>query len=690
MTLHFEYKLNCPKKKVSFHFEQILKMSFKCSLCKTNFSRKNDLQRHFNRKHLSSKNIINCFLCGLLFEDVLKLDEHYENIHKSSNYFEVKESAFKRNVIVYRYLYSKSKHISLGDSQNSFIKKEIKKVIYHEAAKKNIIKYSIILIADLKMLDNTNDIISKATIPFRSKTFTSVPLEKNRIRESIEIAMQEHTNKIEAFIQNGSNWIFDRPLAIDIEICGLNSLVMGCSEYSSIDLKLLRNRRHLVNVPSKKNQCLLYCIAEALYGKDILDKKSHRPLKKYVKKFNINGINFPTTLKDVRKFVSLNEVFNIKLNIIFLSENKIYPIESSIGNGKNVINLLIVPISKDNSSIHHFLLIKNLDKFLSKVYKNENGRNYYTDSFYCTNCLNKFYTKSNRDKHYQRCILNKAQIEKVPDERNNIIKFEKYENQFYENLVGYLDFESSLEKLGNKCETCNTLRCKCDYSYTRYENIQKPICFSFIIVDKNNKIVYEKNYSGKNAADVFLNDLLLQEKVWIKGKLNEIIKMNKLNEVEEIMHEISQSCYMCNKVFTVQDEKVHDHDHSTGCYISAAHRSCNLRRRRQKCLKIFMHSGSRYDFHFIVKSLAKREVKNLYILPYNMENFRMVKFNSFMLLDSLAFLPSSLSKLSEDLKLSKHDYPVLKNAKLVQTNGKFDTEKFEMSIQKGFFCYEYW
>ena len=664
-------------------------MPFTCCYCKSIFSRKANLKRHLARKHSTSKHIINCFLCGLIFDDITELNEHYENYHQPSDYFEIKESAFNKTLIVYRYLYNNSKHISLADSQNSFIKKEIKKVIYHEAAKKNIIKYSLILIANMQMLDNKNDIISSATIPFRSKTYTSVPLEKNRIKNSISICMEEHTNKIESFVQNGSNWVFNRPMAIDIEISGMNSLFMGSSEYCSIDLKLIPNNKHLTNVPSKNNQCFIYCIAEALYGKYVLNKKSHKSYKKFLKNFNTTGINFPTSMKDVRKFVVLNDSLDVKLNILFLSDKKIFPLESAIGKGKNVINLLIVPIELENTSIHHFVLIKNLDKFLSKVYKNDNG-NFYTDSFYCSNCLNKFSNKTKRDIHLNNCIQNRAQIEKVPNEQNNIIKFVKYENQFYENMVGFLDFECSLSKLGNKCNICNTIRCKCDYSYTRFENIQKPICFSFIIVGKNNQIIYEKNYSGENACDVFLNDLLNQEKAWIIQKLNENIKMKKLSEEEEIMYNLSQACYMCNKEFTLDDVKVHDHDHSTGYFISAAHNSCNLRRKKQKNLKIFMHSGSRYDFHFIVKSLAKKEIKNLYILPYNMENFRMVRFNSFMLLDSLAFLPSSLAKLAEDLKLSNHNYPIIKNSKLVQSNGNFDQEKFEMSVQKGFFCYEFW
>ena len=103
-----------------------------------------------------------------------------------------------------------------------------------------------------------------------------------------------------------------------------------------------------------------------------------------------------------------------------------------------------------------------------------------------------------------------------------------------------------------------------------------------------------------------------------------------------------------------------------------------------------MHNGSKYDFHFLVKSLAKRNLTNMYILPYNMENFRMIKFNSFMLVDSLAFLQSSLSQLSDELKASNHEYPIIRQSSIVKTAGKFDEEKFNMVLQKGFFPYEYW
>jgi hypothetical protein len=88
----------------------------------------------------------------------------------------------------------------LAEAQNSFIKNEIKKVFYHKTAKQNIIKYCISLRADMNMFDSKNELISRATIPFRSKTYTSALIEKSRIKKNIENAMLEHSEKVESFL----------------------------------------------------------------------------------------------------------------------------------------------------------------------------------------------------------------------------------------------------------------------------------------------------------------------------------------------------------------------------------------------------------------------------------------------------------------------------------------------------------
>jgi hypothetical protein len=118
---------------------------------------------------------------------------------------------------------------------------------------------------------------------------------------------------------------------------------------------------------------------------------------------------------------------------------------------------------------------------------------------------------------------------------------------------------------------------------------------------------------------------------------------------------------------------------------------CNLRRRKPSTLKIFVHNGSHYDFHFIVKALGKfqGEINSIKVLPFNGENFRTLSFNCFEFVDSLAFLQASLSELCSDLKDSGHSYDILKQTFLVKTNGKFDPKKYKMLLEKSFFPYEF-
>lgn len=670
------------------------KKYFKCKYCNSKFTLKRNLSKHFSIKHSGSDSVIKCFLCGQLFASQDLLDEHHQNFHEPSKYFEVRESALKRTVISYRYMYGNDTFLTPLEAQTDFIKNEIKKVLYFETGEKGIVKFSLIFIAELTMKDNSNNVIAKSIIPFRSKAYSAVPANKKQIKKNILNSMQEHLEKIDSFINNGSNWVFNRPIAIDIEVGRGNPIFTGANiKVGELNIKRLTNKKHLVNVPSKDNRCFLYCLVEHLFGNEIKNKKLEKSYAKYIKHFNIDGINFPVNIKDVKKFVKQNENLDIKINILYLSGKNVYPLECGIGEGSKKINLLSVPLDVCGKSTHHFLLITNIDKYLSKIYgKKEDGKpNYYEQAYYCANCFNKFSLKRLREKHEKMCSKQSGQIEKLPQkDKNDFIIFNKYENRFPQDLVAYLDFECELKKTGEICSSCTTIRCKCDMSYTRFETEQKPIVFSFVIINKEDEILCKKTFSGKNAGDYFLDYLLNEEDMWIKTYLNQNVAMRDLNDEELILYDSAETCYICEKIFTTDDVKVRDHDHTDGFFISAAHNSCNLKRKKQKELKIFMHNGSKYDFHFIVKSLAKKNVKNLYILPYNMENFRLVKFNSFVLVDSLSFLQSSLSQLSQELYDSGHDYPILKQSDIIKTNGYFDNDKFKMVLQKSFFPYEYW
>ena len=59
-------------------------------------------------------------------------------------------------------------------------------------------------------------------------------------------------------------------------------------------------------------------------------------------------------------------------------------------------------------------------------------------------------------------------------------------------------------------------------------------------------------------------------------------------------------------------QKVRDHCHYTGKYRGAAHSICNLCYKISKEIPLVFHNGSTYDYHFIIKQLA-REFKGYFL-----------------------------------------------------------------------------
>jgi len=56
-----------------------------------------------------------------------------------------------------------------------------------------------------------------------------------------------------------------------------------------------------------------------LYGSHIINKFSHEEYEKYTGSFNIRDINFPISIKHVKKFVKQNEKL-VKFYIVFIVE----------------------------------------------------------------------------------------------------------------------------------------------------------------------------------------------------------------------------------------------------------------------------------------------------------------------------------------------------------------------------------
>ena len=157
--------------------------------------------------------------------------------------------------------------------------------------------------------------------------------------------------------------------------------------------------------------------------------------------------------------------------------------------------------------------------------------------------------------------------------------------------------------------------------------------------------------------------------------------MLSLTTEEKIHYNKQKVCYICKKEFDNNDtiessslerkkqQKVRDHCHYTGKHRGAARNICNLRYKIPKEIPVVFHNGSTYDYHFIIKELAKEYEGNFECLGENTEKF--ITFSvpikkkidnkdleityNIKFIDSYRFMSSSLSKLVDNLSEGIHN-----------------------------------
>ena len=257
--------------------------------------------------------------------------------------------------------------------------------------------------------------------------------------------------------------------------------------------------------------------------------------------------------------------------------------------------------------------------------------------------------------------------------------------------------------------TCNKDNNK---SYTAAKVLHRPSGYSLLTscsFDKSeNKQTY---YRGRDCMKRFCEDL----KEHVTRITNyEMKPMDPLTEDEKESYENQQLCHICDEEFYTDSSKkmikVRDHCHDTGKYRGTAHSKCNLNYKIVQEIPVLFHNGSVYDYHFIIKYLARDFKGHFECLGENTEKYisftvpfkkvindeesndEEIKYR-IRISDSCRFMQDSLSNLVDnlsELKINKIDSDVLikrfYNTYRLSDN---DINKFKLLLRKGVYPYEY-
>ena len=437
--------------------------------------------------------------------------------------------------------------------------------------------------------------------------FISLKPDSNEIRvmhtksDNIEIMIGDDTDDViedffRSFLQRYEENLQNKMKGSELGFDGVNLLYYDFNKTSLIKggsytdpPKWIKNKKSTINSKNNDYKCFQYAVTIAL-NHDKINRHPPRVSKSkpFIDQYNWNDIDFPSTGKDWKKFELDNE--SIALNILYVPYNtkKIHIAYKSKHNLTQIILLMITYGEK-----WHYITVKSLSALLRGITSNHDGY------FYCLNCFHTYRTKNKLGKHKQICKSYDYCNVEMPNEDNNIIKYNQGEKSMKSSFVIYADLECLLEKI-------NTCYNNPEESSTTEINKHIPSGYSLFTHCSFDKTKNKLDcYRGEDCMKKFCKDLREHATKIIKYEKKKIIPLTRK---EEINYNKQKVCYICKKDFNKNDKKhykVKDHCHYTGKYRGAAHNICNLRYKVPKEIPVVFHNGSTYDYHFIIKELVK-------------------------------------------------------------------------------------
>ena len=503
--------------------------------------------------------------------------------------------------------------------------------------------------------------------------------------DTIEIYHEMISEILEAMLKveqaDGSGWVFMGVIRLILKIDKWDPLKAS----SYIDLPPeLKNKKALINMQNTDNKCFLWSVLRGLNPKDKKAGRIDEDLKSKENTLNMEGIEYPVSLKDIKRFEKQNPDISVSV-LGYSKDEKIYPLRRSKHAMKNKrkYNIILLLIKDGDNS--HYCLVKNESALLSSQVNKRKGKLYF-----CLNCLNGFDTPEKLENHKKYCEEEES-IKITMPPPNTFIEFKNFVHSEKAPFAIYADFESVLKPLDN----CNP---DPNRSYTKKYNKHEAVSFVYYIKSFNESVYKSKlrSYVREKEEDPDTTETFIK---WLEEDVKIIANlgnkpMDITPEVEEQFKQAS-NCWICGNLLNLED-RVRDHCHFTGRYRGAAHNRCNLQYSKPNNISVFFHNLTGYDSHLFIKKLNKT-MGTIDCIPNNEENYisfsKTIKTGEYVnkkgetkdknfkiiFKDSMKFLNTSIEALVNNLpedgfkNLEKYFKPY--QAKLLK--------------QKGFFPYEY-
>ena len=440
----------------------------------------------------------------------------------------------------------------------------------------------------------------------------------------------------------------------------------------------LARKKAIINPKDEDQECFKWAVIAATRWEEINNNPERiSKLKRFEKDFDWSGIEFPVSVKDIKKFEFRNQ---ISINLLAIEGEQIYICRKG-GNYERIINLMLIT----GNNRKHYVAIKSLSRLLSSQNTKHKGKEYF-----CVNCLQGFNEESSRDEHLDYCINNESVKVEMPHKKP-IVQYSDGQFQFKVPFIMYADFESILEPILGPENNPRISSMRginnhvpsgwCVRSEFAYGKVENPL----------------KLYRGEDCVKKFCDHVIGEARRLYQSFPEK--PMKPLTPKEMDRYKKSERCHICFKLFK-EDNLLYRISYYTGHYRGPAHTKCNLQYKIPSYIPIVFHDLSGYDVHLFMKELAASSTDGakMGVIAKNKEDY--ISFSikvegdkcidkngiekskeiKLRFIDSLKFMSSSLDSLVNNLACGGGKFLDSRSITRININCSFEKESIPTNI----------
>ena len=275
--------------------------------------------------------------------------------------------------------------------------------------------------------------------------------------------VHEVKGEIEAWSERGSGWIMDKILKAFINVARYQPMRGG--SYMPLPKKL-QNKKAIINVQNRDNQCLRWALRAALFPAPRGTQVSRTSSYPTEDGLNFTGIDFPTPVSQIDRLERQNHT--LAINVFGWEDGRVVVHRISEKGGEIPrINLMLI---KQGENTHYSFV-----KRLSSLLYDQNRHN--ENKHFCERCLYGYSRRDLLERHKPECkgLLKSPTRTEMPKAGENKMAFQNFYKQMKAPYTVYADFECTVRKI----HTCKRDNKK---SFTVKTEKHEPCGFSYVVV----------------------------------------------------------------------------------------------------------------------------------------------------------------------------------------------------------------